>query len=695
MSFQPKPKRQVVKRIGSKNKHRWKSARRWLSKCLTGLFVTTGSIMLIGGGIFGYGALTAPKLTKNIEFKHPPTIVLTNDANQPFYQSRNVKYSSITNLNETNGNVINAVLSIEDRNFYHETGANYSRMIIAGVHDMEFWKRNDSILGGSTITQQLVKLTYFSTKNTDRNIKRKVQELYLAEKINHKYSKDYILRNYLNAVYMGNNVFGFKSAAEFYFNKPLNKLSLNEAATLAGMIQAPNAYDPYQYFKTCLKRRNTVLLAMYQNNKISKTTMLRLIKKPLNVVSNQDHQQQAKTDNQRQNGYTDYAGATLTQLQTADPALNINRVTMTIHTPMQQDVQDKLNQIVRSGDIKFPNDDLQVAVTVLDNKNGNVVATLSNRQATNVLGFNRATMMQRSTGSAIKPILDYAPFYELKGGSTEDTIDDRPYQYVGTHTWLHNWDDKYTGTITMRKALTESRNIPAAKLLAEIGLKNGSKVLNASGLHQHRMFYSNAIGVNASPTQIASAYSALANNGLRSNAKFVNQINVNYHKLVCNTASEQVFSPQSAFLVSSILKDTFTGNGTATNAKLDQVQAGKTGSTGQKDNALTDAWMVGYNKQYTIVVWTGYDDSRNDHHLKMEDEQISQQIYKELAEYLWLRPGTDQSDFDKPNNVTIDHRGYKMDAVSSDNNFLSIGKQTSFAPFKTNQNILSFFGKAD
>lgn len=673
----------------------WRHLRRFFVWALgLGTLVFTGLLAVV--------IYTVPKTNKVAIFNRPPVVQFLDDENKSFYESNQTKYLPIKNSQKVPQNFQDALLSVEDRNFYHETGINYGRTVKAVAHDL--WRpfnHNYDLEGGSTITQQLVKLSYFSTKASDRTVWRKVQEMYLAERVNHQYPKSDILRWYANRVYFSNGIFGAKTAADYYFDKPIQQLTTPQVAMLAGMVQAPTLYDPYQHPDLTKNRRNVVLYTMYQNKKLSKKQYLADCKLPIKtgLVAMSDHKQ----NNNRNEQYTDYASAVVSQLNSASDNSNFMQRSLTVHTPMNRDVQNEVNQVVRHGDIKYPNNDFQVATVVIDNQTGQVIASLGSRKDSNVLGFNRSVQMRRSSGSSIKPLLDYASYFETRHAAAGDTIKDSPYQYPGTNNWLHDWDNKYQGTETLQRALVESRNIPAVKLLQEVGLDKGLDVAHLLGFSVAKLYYSNAIGLNVSPVQLASAYTSLANGGVRSNPRFVNSLTMDGRSLKANTIQETVFSPQTAYVVTDMLKGVFSGRGTATEAKVPgAIEAGKTGTTnvaenkGMPSDALSDAWMVGYTNQYTVVVWTGYDNPNNpNEYLKNSEQTISQQIYKEIMSYLWNMPGTDHSDFNRPDGVTNTRDGLSMDGQSDLNHqFTSNVNQSLWTQgFDSDQNVKEFFKK--
>ena len=625
-------------------------------------FIIFFLVILVVGGICGYWIYTAPKLSgKAINQDQSATEYL--DANgHVFYSTDSTPMKKTTEEQFKHATVLkNALLSIEDRDFYSETGTNPKRIAGAAYHDILglVGKGSGSVQGASTLTQQLIKLSYFSTEDKDRTFKRKVQEIYLAEQLNHQKSKNDILYAYFNKVYLGNGIHGMETAAQYYFEKSVDDLDPAEAATIAGMVQSPTYYDPYRRPDVTLNRRNTVLKTMYENHKLSKHEYLDAKKTDLKASMPTYRSQIDKLrEDKRQKMLNDnYVSAVNAQLASTIGTDNSGKV-MKISTPFQPEIQKAVNDAVNGQ--KYPSDNLQTAVVVIDNHTGQVVALnggrLNSRQVMG--GYNRAITSARSSGSAIKPVLDYAPVFDMFRYTPESVVDDSAYNYPGGSVAVHDWDNKYQGRITMRRALVGSRNIPAVKNFVQMGIPNATKLLDTMNMSTKNVFAPIAIGTNVSPLSLTDAYTALANNGKRMGPQFVNQLQYQGQTLKFNSVGVQTYAPGAAYMTTDILKGVFSGEGTASAAKIDGInQAGKTGAAdggaGMPKDALTDAWFVGYTPQYTVGVWTGYDNPYNkNEYLKTDDEQISQQIYKKIMESIINQPGYDKGqDFVLPNDI--------------------------------------------
>ena len=289
---------------------------------------------------------------------------------------------------------------------------------------------------------------------------------------------------------------------------------------------------------------------------------------------------------------------------------------------------------------------MQVGATVVDPNNGHVVAILGGRHLPSVqLGLDRAVQTGRSTGSSIKPVLDYGPAIQYLNWSTAKMIDDSKYVYPGTNIQLYDWDNKYDGMMTMRKALEQSRNVPAVKTLAEVGVKRASAFARRMGVNvPANSGLSVAIGANASSLQMAGAYSAFATMGIYHKPQFVSKIETpdgltrNY-----DSNGVRVMKKSTAYMITDMLKGVIK-RGSGTSAKIANLhQAGKTGTVKYSDEDLAkypgynstpkDSWFVGYTRSYVMGVWTGYDNLK-DGTISGVGQQSAQLLYKSMMTYL-------------------------------------------------------------
>lgn len=663
------------------------------------LVILTGIFLV--GGLFSWWIYQAPQLSLNA-ITHIQSVTQYLDCHgKVFYSNDTLPFQKATHQQfEHAENMKNALLSIEDKDFYHESGTNPKRIGGAMIHDAEqLVGRSSGVQGASTLTQQLIKLSYFSTSAKDRTMKRKVQEMYLAEKLNRRLNKNQILYAYFNKVYLGNGIHGFQTAAKYYFGVNVDQLTPTQAATLAGMVQSPTQYDPYRRPSLTKARRNVVLMAMEKNNKLSQATMKIDQSRPLKYhmstyVDQIKNLRKRKQDKLLNDNYVTAVNAQMSTMPGSDQATGVRL----IKTPFDPAIQKMVNDAVKNQ--KYPSDHLQTAVVVIKNKTGEVVALNGGRIGSQQVlgGYNRAITSSRSSGSAIKPVLDYAPEFDQFHDTPDSRIGDTPYKYPNSNFDVHDWDNKYEGNITMRRALVSSRNIPAVRNFVRIGNVNAGKLLDALGIPTKNVYAPIAIGTNASPLSLTDAYTALANGGVRSAPQFVKSITYQGQTAKFNSVQTRIFSPGAAYMVTDILKGVFGGEGTAPNARIDGLnQAGKTGSAdagaSMPKDAETDAWFIGYTPEYTIGVWTGYDNPYNrQEYLKSSDEHISQDIYKNIMEKIVNQPGYNkQADWQVPSDISKHGNSYNWTNSDTTLGYLSTDTRAKINQSVTSKTNLSKF----
>ena len=589
---------------------------KYVSICFLTLFITA---VMLGGGIFLYYVSKAPALSES-------KLVATTSSK--IFDSKNELIADLgserrvnAQANEIPTDLVKAIVSIEDHRFFDHRGVDTIRIIGAFLRNLQ----NNSLQGGSTLTQQLIKLTYFSTSTSDQTISRKAQEAWLAVQLEQKTTKQEILTYYVNKVYMSNGNYGMQTAAQNYYGKDLRELSLPQLALLAGMPQAPNQYDPYSHPEAALDRRNLVLSEMKGQGYISAEQYEKAINTPIT-----DGLQSLKSVNSYPAYMDNYLKEVIDQVE-QETGYNLLTTGMDVYTNVDQEAQKRLWDIYNSEQyVSYPDDDLQVASTVVDVSNGKVIAQLGARhQASNVsFGTNQAVETNRDWGSTMKPITDYAPAIEYGVyDSTATMVNDIPYNYPGTSTPVYNWDRAYFGNITLQYALQQSRNVPAVETLNKVGLDRAKNFLNGLGIDYPSIHYSNAISSNttesskqygASSEKMATAYAAFANGGIYHKPMYIN-------KVVFSDGSEKEFSDPgtramketTAYMMTEMMKTVLT-YGTGRGAYLPWLpQAGKTGTSNYTDEEIEnhikttqfvapDEMFVGYTRKYSMAVWTGY-----------------------------------------------------------------------------------------
>ena len=577
------------------------------------------ALFLLGGGVFLYFVSKAPALSES-------KLVATTSSK--IYDNKNELIADLgserrvnAQANEIPTDLVKAIVSIEDHRFFDHRGVDTIRIMGAALRNLQ----GGGLQGASTLTQQLIKLTYFSTSTADQTLSRKAQEAWLAVQLEQKATKQEILTYYINKVYMSNGNYGMQTAAQNYYGKDLKELSLPQLALLAGMPQAPNQYDPYSHPEAALERRNLVLSEMKDQNYISAEQYEKAINTPIT-----DGLQSLKSANSYPAYMDNYLKEVIDQVE-QETGYNLLTTGMEVYTNVDKNVQQRLWDVYNTDEyVAYPDDELQVASTIVDVTNGKVLAQLGARhQSSNVsFGINQAVETNRDWGSTMKPITDYAPALEYGVyDSTASIVHDVPYNYPGTDIPVYNWDHGYFGNITIQYALQQSRNVTAVETLNKVGLDRAKTFLNGLGIDYPSIHYANAISSNtpesnkkygASSEKMATAYAAFANGGIYHKPMYIN-------KIVFSDGSEKEFSDAgtramketTAYMMTEMMK-TVLVYGTGRGAYLPWLpQAGKTGTSNYTDDEIEkyikntgyvapDEMFVGYTRKYAMAVWTGY-----------------------------------------------------------------------------------------
>lgn len=642
---QPTPKKSVKKNSGKgSGKSSGTHKKGLFIKILLGILSFFCILFLAGVGLFWYYAKDAPELTDKKLDATVSSKLYTQDGE--LFEDLGAEKREKISANELPKTLEDAIVSVEDRRFYKHIGVDPIRIIGSALSNFT----SGGLQGGSTLTQQLIKLSFFSTSAEDQTLKRKAQEAWMAVRLEQKKSKQEILTYYVNKVYMSNGLYGMETASEMYFGKKLSELSLPQTALLAGMPQAPSAYDPYVYPDQAKKRRDTVLYTMLQNEKISQTEYDQAVNVPVT-----DGLQELTQSDDNTKIVDNYVKEVINEVQEKTDK-NVYTDGLEIYTNLDLDAQKKLYDIVNTDQyVSYPDDEMQVASTLIDTNTGKVKAQIGGRHIAEdvTLGNNLAVNTSRDFGSTMKPVTDYGPAFEYLKYSTGKTITDAPYNYEGTSTPVGNWDNQYMGTITLRQALYLSRNVPAVKLFNEVGSDKVASFLKNLGIEYSTIHQSNAISSNteeqdgtkygASSLKMAAAYAAFANGGTYYKPQYVN-------KIVFQDGTEETYepdgktamSPETAYMITDILKDTITEE-TGTNAQIAGLyQAGKTGTSNYTDDEYAklgissgvypDILFAGYTPNYSISVWTGYNKKMTP--VTSESSHVASDVYRELMQYV-------------------------------------------------------------
>ena len=620
-------------------------------------------LFVLGALIFGYYAMKAPTLSEK-DLVATTSSKIYDNKNNLIADLGAEKRINVT-ANEIPTDLVNAIIAIEDHRFFNHRGVDIVRIGGSFLHNLHGGSQ-----GGSTLTQQLIKLTYFSTSASDRTLSRKIQEAWLATQLEKKATKQEILTYYVNKVFMANGNYGMQTAAKSYYGKDLKDLSLPQVALLAGMPQAPNQYDPYSHPEAAQQRRNLVLKEMLDMKSISNKQYEAAVNTPVT-----DGLQSLSSSSSYPAYMDNYLKEVIEQVE-EETGYNLLTTGMDVYTNVDTEAQKKLWDIYNTDEyVNYPDDEMQVASTVIDVNNGKVIAQLGSRhQSSNVsFGTNQAVETNRDWGSTMKPISDYAPALEHEEyTSTAATTTDAPYNFPHSSTPVYNWDRSYYGSMSITYAIQQSRNVPAVKALEKVGLKQAKKFLNGLGIDYPEMVYANAISSNtsdssnksgASSEKMAAAYAAFANGGTYYKPSYVSRV-------VFSDGTTKEFESEgtramkatTAYMMTDMMK-TVLLSGTGTNAAISGIyQAGKTGTSNYADNEIgkltknaysnivtPEESFVGYTPEYAMAVWTGY--SNRFTPVLDNGIQVATDVYRQMMLYLANNNNSGHTDWTQPSGL--------------------------------------------
>ena len=577
------------------------------------------------------------------------------------------KFIGYTSYNEIPNVMIDSVTAIEDSRFFTHNGLDYYGLIRAIINNL---KAGGIKEGASTITQQLIKNVYLSN---EKSIERKIKEAILALKLEHVLKKEDIIASYLSNVLFGGNVYGIKMASKYYFDKDVKDINLLEASTLAAIIQMPNYYNPFINPVACENRRNAVLKRMYELDLISYDEYSSSLD-----VKVQDYLKKGEI-NENLGIYAqliDYLSRESSELYEK----NIYSNNFDIYTKIDSNISLEIYKILRNEYNTFPKDEIECGIVVLDTKTANIVAIGGSR----VDGFknlNYATDVYNQPGSTIKPILDYAPAFEYLGYQPLTQIDDS-YMKYSTGEAVKNWDNQYKGLISLRYALSNSRNIPAIKLYQKLGNK-AWKFAEGLGIYNKDPYLHESMAIGGfqngySVLEMTNAYLGFANDGLYIKAHLIDKIKSYDETISKNPYQKQAMSKEVAFFINSILLDVLKNS--AYNPHKTELAA-KTGqsnfdlNTRKKydipNNATKDSWVIGYTKEYVIGIWVGFGTIKKGNYLDSKTKNIPLKILSQLIDKFT----TKYQKFDVPSNVVyknaIIYNGKLYEASNGDFNYKS------------------------
>ncbi|EJP21395.1 penicillin-binding protein, 1A family [Streptococcus oralis SK304] len=560
-------------------------------------------------------------------------------------------------LTDISKDLQNAVVATEDRSFYKNDGINYGRFFLAILTAGRSG-------GGSTITQQLAKNAYLSQ---DQTVERKAKEFFLALELTKKYSKEQILTMYLNNAYFGNGVWGVEDASKKYFGVSASQLTLDQAATLAGMLKGPELYNPLNSVETSTNRRDTVLQNMVAAGYIDKNQETEAA--GVDMASQLQDKYEGKVSDYRYPSYFDaVVNEAVSKYNLTEEEIVNNGYR--IYTELDQNYQANM-QVVYENTSLFPKAEdgthAESGSVALEPKTGgvrSVVGRVAGDDKPGFRNFNYATQSKRSPGSTIKPLVVYTPAVEA-GWALNKQLDNHTMQYDSYQV------DNYAGIKTspevpMYQALAESLNLPAVATVNALGIDKAFDAGERFGLNMENVDRVLGValggGVETNPLQMAQAYAAFANEGLMPEAHFITRIEnasgqvIKSHK----NSQKRVIDKSVADKMTSMMLGTFTNGTGISSSPTDYVMAGKTGTTEAAFNSVytSDQWVIGYTPDVVITHWLGFPTTDENHYLAGSTSNGAAHVFRSMANT--ILPYTSGSTFTVKN-------AYKQNGIEPEN----------------------------
>lgn len=634
-------------------------------KILKVILILVLSFAIIGivsaGAFFIYIAKNASDKFDTEKLKYKESTILYDNEGNEFaklgkQKRENIEYDDVAEV------FIDALIATEDSRYFQHNGVDIARFSKAAIKQL---LGQDDAGGGSTISMQVIKNNFTDTTSTGiKGIIRKFTDIYLAVfKLEKNYTKEQIIEFYINNHNLG-SAWGVEEASQTYFGKSAGELNLAEASLLAGMYQAPGSYNPYKYPERAEKRRKTVLNLMVRHGYITKEEAELANSIPVTslIISNSSNQSAYQ-------GYIDTLCDEIEKKYGLDP----NKTSMLIYTNMDRKKQDGVNDIISGKTYQWIDDYVQAGAVILDSTTGKVEAILTSRSTDQkVYNFAASSDMKRQIGSTAKPLFDYGPGIEYNNWSTYTLFNDAPYTYTGGKS-ITNWDGLYKGTITLRYALSDSRNVPALKAFQQVDKKKIIEFVTSIGITPeisgNTIHEAHAIGSfnGANPMQMAGAYQVFSNGGKYTEPYLVSKIVIrSTGETIENTnETKQVISDATAYMITDVLKDVAAKEWRMRSAvyKITDNFAAKTGTTnfpastwknypGLPSDAISDAWVMGYTNKTVISLWYGYKSLDKEHPeraLHWTPATIQRAIlFNALANVGFNHDGTD---FEMPSSV--------------------------------------------
>jgi len=627
-------------------------------------------ICIVGAGgaalFLWYVVDKAPSFNVDLLKRNETTIIYDKD--NVVRAELGTEKREIISYDEISQVFIDALIATEDSRFFQHNGFDAARFIKASIGQVV---SGSEAGGASTISMQVVKNSFTDAKKDSgfEGIVRKFTDIYLSIfELEKAYSKQEIIELYININYMGAGSYGIEQASQTYFGKSARELNLSEAALLAGLFQSPSYLDPFKNPTAATERRNTVLKLMVLHGYITNEEKELAASIPVSSL--------LATKKTQDSTYQSYIDQVVDEIMERY-GVNPYNVPMLIYTNMDTSKQTSMDNIFSGKTYKWRDEVIQGGVAIVDVHNGKIVAIGAGRNTDVIDQWNYASGMKKQIGSTAKPLFDYAPGMEYNGWSTYTMFEDKKYYYSSGQE-IRNADRKHMGWMTLRNALSLSRNIPALQAFQQVNNKKIIEFVTNLGItpevNQYGYIHeAHSIGAftGSNPLEMAAAYAAFANGGTYYKPYAVNKVvfRSTGEEDTYKSEGKRVMKDSTAYMITYALK-TAVEEGLSSGARIQGVNvAAKTGTTNYPENLIAsgkypsniinDAWVVGYDPDYSIGVWYGYPNLDKQYNLPQNDAVSGRaSLFRAVGNAVFTK---DNQDFKKPKSVTCTNVEFESD----------------------------------
>ena len=600
-----------------------------------------------------YIILNSPKFDTSNLYSKESSVLLDKNGNE--FARLGTENRELVTYDDLPQVLVDAIVATEDSRYFQHNGVDIARFTKAVIGQL---MGNSNAGGGSTLTMQVVKNTYTSTEASGiQGIIRKFTDIYMSVfKVEKRYTKEEIIEFYVNIPYLGSGSYGVEQASQKYFGKSTSELSLPEAAIIAGLFQAPDAYDPYSRPKLAEERKNIVLSLMKRHGYISDKEYQ--LAKSINI---EELLVGSSSSLNKYQGFVDTVVAEVIDRTGNDPATT----SMVIHTTLDPERQDVIENLYKGETYTWVNDVVQAGIAVIDVKDGSITAVGAGRNKKSERSYNYATMINRHPGSTAKPIFDYGPAIEYLGWSTGETVIDDKYTYSGGGS-IKNHDNGYKGVMTAIDALAQSRNIPALYAFQQVDQKDLKEFVTNLGIKPEiengYIHESHSIGGfnGVNPVQMAAAYATFARGGTYIEPYSVTKIEYanSGETYTVKPEKRKAMSDSTAYMINHMLRYAVTSGNISTGTVSGTDVASKTGtstvdSAVKKEKGITrsiigDSWQMSYSPDYSIALWYGYDEITKEYNLTTSEGNAARRSISKVLGSKIFKTG---SRFKQPTSV--------------------------------------------